>query len=77
MKPLREYVQKVREIGERMDTWLIRHAFDKFYKTSGVKCQIYPYDFSRENPLATSFLGWDYLLDGFGDVSRRDPNKRR
>lgn len=78
MKTLREYARKAKELGYRIDTWIIRHIFDRFYRTSGANCKLYGYDFpKRDNPLATSFLGWDYLLDRFGEVSIRDPTKRR
>ena len=81
MKSLREYVQGARAIVNRIDTAVIRLLFNKNYDPNNAvaSSRIAGIDYhssERRNPLATSFLGRDYLLDGFGDLSRRESNKR-
>ena len=75
----RKYAERLREMSERIDTFLIKRLFNKYYDPKNfLTSSRFLSDYrSQENPLATSFLGWDYLLDGFGEVSRSDLRKRR
>jgi hypothetical protein len=75
---LEKYFSGLRKFGERIDTALIRLLFNKYYDPrNAVVSSRLPQRRSVENHLATSFLGWDYLLDGFGEVSKRDASRSR
>lgn len=82
MTTLGEYLQKAKDFGRKIDESLIRTLFNRFYdsKNACSSSRMIGIDYhlpGKENPLATSFCEWDYLLDGFGSVSKRDSSKMR
>jgi hypothetical protein len=65
MKSFSEYAQDLEEFGRRIDLFVMR-LFNPNYIPGNavVNSRIRGIDYSvKENPLATSFLGRDYLLD--------------
>jgi hypothetical protein len=65
LKKMTNYLKKIREIGEKLETALFRALFNPYYdpRNKVSSSRRIGFDFrKRENPLATSFLGRDYLL---------------
>jgi len=81
MKSLRKYFQNARDFSERIDTALIRFLFNRFYdpRNAVSSSRILRVDYGnsdRRNPLDTSFLGRDYLLDHLREFNNTRFSKR-